>query len=139
MTALNIPDIHYPKFSFPVMFYFQFSTIVEDSFAVLVAGRQGRGRKSHKKGCHYEGKALYGADIFLSRKGANMKIICPSCHYVGESKGIAKGSRKIEITLWCCFILPGMLYTMWRQSRDGQYQGCPQCHAANVRLMKRKE
>jgi uncharacterized membrane protein YqaE (UPF0057 family) len=77
--------------------------------------------------------------IFLPGKGANMKIICPSCHYVGESKGIAKGSRKIEITLWCCLILPGMLYTMWRQSKDGQYQGCPQCHEANVRLMKRKE
>ena len=52
-----------------------------------------------------------------------MKIICPSCHYVGESKAIAKGSRKIEITLWCCFVLPGMLYTMWRQSRDGPIPG----------------
>jgi ssDNA-binding Zn-finger/Zn-ribbon topoisomerase 1 len=68
-----------------------------------------------------------------------MKIICPSCRYAGESKAIAKGSRKIEITLWCCLILPGMLYTMWRRSKDGQYQGCPQCHEANVRLMKRKE
>ena len=68
-----------------------------------------------------------------------MKIICPSCHYVGESKEIAKGSRKIEITLWCCLLLPGMLYTLWRRSRDGQYHGCPQCHEANFRLMKRKE
>jgi hypothetical protein len=84
------------------------------------------------------GKALYESTHFLG-KGASMKIICPSCHYVGESKSIAKGSRKIEITLWCCFILPGMLYTMWRQSNDGQYQGCPQCHASNVRPMKRKE
>ena len=68
-----------------------------------------------------------------------MKIICPACHYVGESKAIAKGSRKVEITLWCCFVLPGMLYTMWRQSKDGQYHGCPQCHEANVRLVKRKD
>ncbi|MFZ2445488.1 MAG: hypothetical protein WAW37_03950 [Syntrophobacteraceae bacterium] len=68
-----------------------------------------------------------------------MKIICPSCNYVGESGNIAKGSRKMEITLWCCFIVPGMLYTMWRRSRDGQYQGCPQCREAKVRLMKRKD
>ncbi len=68
-----------------------------------------------------------------------MKIICPSCRYVGESKSIAKGSRKMEITLWCCLLLPGILYTVWRQSKDGQYQGCPQCQEANVRLMKRKE
>ncbi|MGA2228862.1 MAG: hypothetical protein ABSH41_30875 [Syntrophobacteraceae bacterium] len=68
-----------------------------------------------------------------------MKIICPSCQYVGESGSIAKGSRKMEITLWCCLLLPGMLYTVWRQSKEGRYQGCPQCHEANVRLMKRKE
>ena len=67
-----------------------------------------------------------------------MKIICPSCQYVGESKGIAKGSRKMEITLWCFLLLPGVLYTLWRQSKDGQYQGCPQCHEANVRLIKEK-
>jgi hypothetical protein len=91
-----------------------------------------------QKSCQYEGKALFEALILLPRKGGNMKIICPSCHYVGESAAIAKGSRKIEITLWCCFILPGMLYTMWRQSRDGQCQGCPQCHETNVQLMKRR-
>ncbi|MEN6485267.1 MAG: LITAF-like zinc ribbon domain-containing protein [Syntrophobacteraceae bacterium] len=68
-----------------------------------------------------------------------MKIICPSCNYVGESKVLSKGSRKLEITLWCCLIVPGMLYTLWRQSRDGQYHGCPQCHEGKVRQMKRKE
>ena len=67
-----------------------------------------------------------------------MKIICPSCHYIGESEAIAKGSRKIEITLWCCLILPGMLYTMWRQSKENQRQGCPQCRETNVRLVTRR-
>ncbi|MEM5787085.1 MAG: hypothetical protein AAGU11_07180 [Syntrophobacteraceae bacterium] len=68
-----------------------------------------------------------------------MKIICPTCRYVGESKAIAKGSRKLEITLWCCLIVPGLLYTMWRQSTDGQYHGCPECSEPKVRPMKRKE
>lgn len=68
-----------------------------------------------------------------------MKIICPTCQYVGEPENIAKGSRKIEIVLWCCLVLPGLLYTMWRNSRDGQYLGCPQCHAPVVRPMKKKE
>jgi Zn finger protein HypA/HybF involved in hydrogenase expression len=103
-----------------------------------VVKRQGRRKKCRKTVANAKGK-FYMEHSFSPIKGVNMKIICPSCHYVGESKVIAKGSRKIEITLWCCFILPGMLYTMWRQSRDGQYQGCPQCHQAKVRLMKRKE
>ncbi len=68
-----------------------------------------------------------------------MKIICPSCNYVGESKTLSKGSRKMEITLWCCLVVPGIFYTMWRKSRDGQYQGCPQCSEGNVRPMKRAE
>ncbi len=68
-----------------------------------------------------------------------MKIICPSCQYVGESKAIAKGSRKIEIALWCCLLLPGILYTMWRQSQEGRYEGCPECLESKVRVLKRKD
>ncbi len=68
-----------------------------------------------------------------------MKIVCPSCQYVGEALEIAKGSRKKEIILWCCLLVPGVLYTMWRQSRDGRYLGCPQCREGNIRALKRKE
>ncbi|MHC1743914.1 MAG: hypothetical protein AB9873_12890 [Syntrophobacteraceae bacterium] len=68
-----------------------------------------------------------------------MKIICPTCSYAGESKEFPRGSRRIEISLWCCLLLPGMLYTLWRQSKDGRYQGCPECHNPNIRMMKRKE
>ena len=68
-----------------------------------------------------------------------MKIICPKCQYVGESEVISKGSRKTEIALWCCFFVPGLLYTMWRKSSDGQFVGCPQCHTPVTRPMKKKE
>jgi len=68
-----------------------------------------------------------------------MKIICPTCNYIGESKSISKGSRKLEITLWCCFLVPGIFYTMWRQSREGQYQGCPECSESKVRPITRKD
>jgi hypothetical protein len=68
-----------------------------------------------------------------------VKIVCSSCQYVGEAVEIAKGSRKTEIILWCSLLLPGLLYTLWRQSRDGRYLGCPQCHEGNIRALKRKE
>jgi ssDNA-binding Zn-finger/Zn-ribbon topoisomerase 1 len=68
-----------------------------------------------------------------------VKIVCPSCNYVGEAVELAKGSRRKEIVLWCCFLVPGLLYTLWRQSRDGRYLGCPTCQEGNVRALKRKE
>ena len=68
-----------------------------------------------------------------------MKIVCPSCDYVGEAVELPKGSRKKEIILWCCLLVPGMLYTMWRQSRDGRYLGCPRCREGGVQALKRKE
>jgi hypothetical protein len=68
-----------------------------------------------------------------------VKIVCPSCQYVGESVDIARGSRRTEVVLWCTFLVPGLLYTLWRQSRDGRYSGCPQCREGNIRALKRKE
>jgi hypothetical protein len=72
-------------------------------------------------------------------KGAHVKIICPTCQYHGDAVEIPKGTKKTEILLWCCLLLPGLLYTLWRQSRDGRYLGCPQCREGNVRPVKRKE
>jgi hypothetical protein len=68
-----------------------------------------------------------------------MKIVCPSCGYVGEVVSLAKGSRKTEIILWFCLLVPGLFYSMWRRSSDGQYMGCPQCRSADFRPLKRKE
>jgi len=68
-----------------------------------------------------------------------MKIVCHNCRYVGDSFQLAKGSRTKEIALWCCLLLPGLLYTLWRQSSDGQYEGCPECHGADFRPLKRRE
>jgi ssDNA-binding Zn-finger/Zn-ribbon topoisomerase 1 len=82
---------------------------------------------------------LQNANAKKPKKERFMKMICPSCRYVGEARTLAKGSRKTEILLWCCLCLPGLFYTMWRNSTEGQYTGCPQCHAAEIRPMKRKE
>jgi len=68
-----------------------------------------------------------------------VKIVCPSCDYVGEAVELPKGSRKKEIILWCCLLVPGMLYTMWRQSRDGRYLGCALFLEGGVRALKRKD
>lgn len=68
-----------------------------------------------------------------------MKIVCSSCSYIGDSADLARGSRKKEVLLWCCMLIPGLLYTMWRQSTDGRYSGCPRCESDQFRTLKRRE
>lgn len=53
------------------------------------------------------------------------KVVCTSCGYMGEPKKITKGSIGIELFLWLCFIVPGILYSLWRLS--SRYEGCPTC------------
>jgi len=52
-------------------------------------------------------------------------IKCPNCNYVGKAKRFIKGSMLIELILWLCFIIPGLIYTIRRSS--SRYYGCPKC------------
>lgn len=53
------------------------------------------------------------------------EIVCTRCGYVGEPKTITRGSLRIEFVLWLCLLLPGLIYSIWRQS--SRYEGCPSC------------
>lgn len=50
---------------------------------------------------------------------------CVRCHYRGKPKMKMKGSPGIELILWICFIIPGLIYTTWRSS--SRTQACPEC------------
>ena len=53
------------------------------------------------------------------------QMICTSCGQVGTAKRITKGSIFIEILLWLFFLLPGLIYSIWRLS--SKYDACPSC------------
>ena len=57
-------------------------------------------------------------------------MICGNCGTVAEPKSITKGSFAVEIILWLCFILPGMLYSVWRLA--SRHKGCPKCGQNNM-------
>lgn len=40
--------------------------------------------------------------------------ICTKCGFRGDAKRITKGTFKIELILWACLLLPGLLYALWR-------------------------
>jgi len=58
------------------------------------------------------------------------RFICKACGYHGEVQRVTKGSFAIELLLWLCFLIPGLLYSLWRLS--SRYSGCPKCGSADV-------
>ncbi|MFZ3042336.1 MAG: hypothetical protein WA108_11225 [Thiobacillus sp.] len=53
------------------------------------------------------------------------KLVCTSCGYVGEPTTVTKGSIGIELVLWLCFLIPGLIYSIWRLS--SRHEACPSC------------
>lgn len=56
------------------------------------------------------------------------KMVCPQCGTRGSPQRITKGSLLIEIILWICFIVPGLIYSIWRMNT--RYDACPSCRHA---------
>lgn len=42
------------------------------------------------------------------------KLICTQCGSMGDLRKDTRGSIFIEIILWLCFIVPGLVYSIWR-------------------------
>lgn len=51
--------------------------------------------------------------------------VCTKCGYVGYSNKETPGSFFIEIFLYLCFLVPGILYTSWRKAN--MFDVCPKC------------
>jgi len=56
--------------------------------------------------------------------------ICTNCGFKGKPKKNTKGSIAIEIVLWLAFIIPGLIYSIWRMTT--KYYACPKCSATNM-------
>ncbi|RFC36640.1 MAG: HD-like signal output (HDOD) domain, no enzymatic activity [Candidatus Nitrotoga sp. SPKER] len=56
--------------------------------------------------------------------------LCTSCAYVGKMKTILKGNAKTGIILWFFFLIPGLIYSIWR-SRS-RHEVCPICNQTTI-------
>ena len=53
-------------------------------------------------------------------------LVCTRCGTTTpRPKTFTKGSIIVELFLWLMFLLPGLLYSVWRLST--RYRGCPAC------------
>lgn len=53
------------------------------------------------------------------------KKVCMTCESIVTPKYITKGSLLLEIILWCLWLFPGLIYSIWRLT--SRYEGCPVC------------
>ena len=51
--------------------------------------------------------------------------ICPNCGHMGYTKTLTKGSIFIELILWLCFVVPGLIYSIWRLTT--RHAVCARC------------
>ena len=61
---------------------------------------------------------------------AGQGMYCKKCGNVGPTKRIMKGSFAMELVLWLFFLLPGLIYSIWRLTTSGQ--GCSVCGSDDV-------
>lgn len=55
---------------------------------------------------------------------------CPHCGTWGKPKTVTRGSFFIELVLWLCFLVPGLIYSIWRLS--SRQAVCPACKTPHM-------
>jgi len=67
--------------------------------------------------------------IYLGAKAPRKKV-CKSCGFLGVPDSTTPGSLAIEIVLWLCLIVPGLIYSLWRA--NSRHDICAKCGGAEV-------
>lgn len=62
------------------------------------------------------------------------KYVCAGCHYKGKPIRLKEGSAKLEIILWICGIIPGLIYSIicYKNGIDI----CPSCKTPSMISVK---
>jgi proteolipid membrane potential modulator len=59
-----------------------------------------------------------------------MSTICTQCGHCGPTKTHTKGSFLIELVLWICALLPGLIYSLWRLTT--RQRVCRKCESSSL-------
>jgi hypothetical protein len=64
------------------------------------------------------------------KKFKKENYVCSSCGFVGSPEIKYKGSIWIEIILWLFFLIPGIIYSIWRVG--SKFLRCPMCNGITI-------
>lgn len=57
-------------------------------------------------------------------------VVCKHCGHYGEPSRKTKGSIWIELILWLCFLIPGLIYSIWRLNT--RHDVCAKCGSPDL-------
>lgn len=57
-------------------------------------------------------------------------VLCRTCGHVGAPETKTPGSILIELLLWLCFLVPGLIYSIWRHT--ARHKVCRSCRHPGV-------
>jgi hypothetical protein len=57
-------------------------------------------------------------------------LFCTRCFKVAPPKTHTRGSFIIELFLWLCFLVPGLIYSLWRLTT--RQKVCPACESPEL-------
>jgi len=77
-------------------------------------------------------KGLRGARaaVQAARQARVAEYYCPACGALTDGKLKAKGSMAVELILWLCFLVPGLIYSVWRMG--SKQNVCTECQAPGL-------
>lgn len=55
---------------------------------------------------------------------------CLRCEHEGWPRTVTPGAFLIEVVLWLCFLVPGVIYSLWRHS--ARHQVCASCGSREI-------
>lgn len=64
------------------------------------------------------------------RKSSGPGVACKSCEHVGPPVRRTRGSFAIEVVLWLCMIVPGLIYSLWRLTT--RHDVCSACGSDQI-------
>lgn len=73
---------------------------------------------------------LLSAAFFAIKSLLKEEVICKDCGFHASLSKTSPGNLLIEIILWLCFLIPGLIYSAWRFSSRA-YQ-CPACSSWSI-------
>ena len=57
-------------------------------------------------------------------------LVCTNCGHVGDTTTATKGHFALEVVLWLCLLVPGIIYSIWRITT--RHEACPACGNTNL-------
>lgn len=71
-----------------------------------------------------------GQDNITREEVCKNKFICTNCGYIVNPARVTQGSLALEVLLWCFFIVPGIIYSIWRVT--SKEMACPVCKSKSL-------